>query len=190
MCNCVLPVTLNSTKVRHHHRIEDKQCEDEKQSKQSLTHEQPNKVTISNSTPSRTSSPASASSGLRRGRSRTRRPLPPPSPLINCSPSSWCLKFEIFYCSLFILSNFILQKLLSNKQIRKATDLIFNWKLLLFILYHIQWGSDFIKYQKTCQESWTHGALLVLSRDDPPWIIMYRRNEKVHKNCISKEKEI
>ncbi|KAK2432386.1 deSI protein [Trifolium repens] len=88
MCNCVLPVTLNSTKVRHHHRIEDKQCEDEKQSKQSLTHEQPNKVTISNSTPSRTSSPASTSSGLRRGRSRTRRTLPPPSPLINCSPSS------------------------------------------------------------------------------------------------------
>ncbi|CAJ2656364.1 unnamed protein product [Trifolium pratense] len=87
ICNCVLPVTLNSTKVRHHHRIEDKQCEHVKHSKQT-TSEQPNKVTISNSTPSTTSSPASTSSGLRRGRSRTRRRLPPPSPLINCSPSS------------------------------------------------------------------------------------------------------
>ncbi|XP_004515519.1 deSI-like protein At4g17486 [Cicer arietinum] len=79
MCNCVLPVTLNSTKVRHH-RIEDKQCEGEKQT---LTSE-PNKVIVSNST---SSSPAS-SSGLRRGRSRTRRALPPPSPLIIGSSSS------------------------------------------------------------------------------------------------------
>jgi len=86
MCNCVLPVTLNSTKVRHHHhRIEDKQCEDDKQLKQALTSE-PNKVNVSSSTPSRASSPASSSSGLRRGRSRTRRP--PPSPLIIASPSS------------------------------------------------------------------------------------------------------
>ncbi|CAK8574587.1 unnamed protein product [Lathyrus sativus] len=88
VCNCVLPVTLNSTKVRHHHRIEDKQCEEEKQIKQALTSES-NKVTVSNSTPSASSSPAaSTSSGLRRGRSRTRRALPPPSPLIITSSSS------------------------------------------------------------------------------------------------------
>ncbi|KAJ1429177.1 PPPDE putative peptidase domain [Sesbania bispinosa] len=78
LCNCVLPVTLNSTKVRHH-RIEDKQCEGEKQA---LTSE-PNKLAASNST----SSPAS-SSGLRRGRSRNRRALPPSSPLIIESSSS------------------------------------------------------------------------------------------------------
>lgn len=81
MCNCVLPVTVNSTKVRHH-RIEEKQCEGEKQA---LTSE-PKKLTVSNSTSS-SSSPASGS-GLRRGRSRTRRALPPSSPLIIQSSSS------------------------------------------------------------------------------------------------------
>lgn len=77
-------MTLNSTKVRHHHRIEDKQqqCEGEKQA---LTSE-PNKLTASNSTSS-SSSPA-YTSGLRRGRSRTRRALPPSSPLIVESSNS------------------------------------------------------------------------------------------------------
>ncbi|CAL0335261.1 unnamed protein product [Lupinus luteus] len=82
--NCVLPVTLNSTKVIHH-RIEDKQiqCEGDKQTLTSNS----NKVTASNSTSSSTSSPASSSGALRRGRSRTRRPIPPPSPLIIESSS-------------------------------------------------------------------------------------------------------
>ncbi|TKY64613.1 DeSI protein [Spatholobus suberectus] len=79
LCNCVLPVTLNSTKVRHH-RIEDKQCEGEKQALAS----EPNKLSASNSTSSNSSSPA----GMRRGRSRTRRALPPSSPLIIGSSSS------------------------------------------------------------------------------------------------------
>lgn len=79
MCNCVLPVTLNSTKVRHH-RIEDKHCEGEKEA---LTSE-PNKFSASNSTSSKSSSPV----GVRRGRSRTRRALPPSSPLIIGNSSS------------------------------------------------------------------------------------------------------
>ncbi|KAG5000896.1 hypothetical protein AAZX31_08G213600 [Glycine max] len=74
MCNCVLPVTLNSTKVRHH-KIEDKQCEEEKQALAS----EPKKLNSSNS---------SSPKGLRRGRSRTRRALPPSSPLIIGSSSS------------------------------------------------------------------------------------------------------
>ncbi|KAE9621293.1 hypothetical protein Lal_00023560 [Lupinus albus] len=79
--NCVLPVTLNSTKVIHH-RIEDKQMQSDGD-KQVLTNDS-NNVTTSDST----SSPAASSSGaLRRGRSRTRRPLPPPSPL-NIESSS------------------------------------------------------------------------------------------------------
>ncbi|ESW07795.1 hypothetical protein PHAVU_010G159700 [Phaseolus vulgaris] len=69
LCNCVLPVTLNSTKVRHH-RMEEKQCEGEKEALAS----EGKKLSAPNSTPS----PARG----RRGRSRTRRPLPPPSPLI------------------------------------------------------------------------------------------------------------
>lgn len=83
MCNCVLPVTLNSTKVRHH-RIDDKPCESEKKK---LTSEQ-NGVTSSNSSSSSSSSPSGAT--LRRGRSRTRRALPPSSPLIlDSSTTSW-----------------------------------------------------------------------------------------------------
>ncbi|XP_027344786.1 deSI-like protein At4g17486 isoform X1 [Abrus precatorius] len=84
LCNCVLPVTLNSTKVRHH-RIEEKQCEGEKQA---LTKE-PNKLIGSNSTSSTsTSSSPASTSGVRRGRSRTRRALAPSSPLIvGSSPS-------------------------------------------------------------------------------------------------------
>ncbi|KAI4329385.1 hypothetical protein L6164_021653 [Bauhinia variegata] len=76
LCNCVLPVTLNSTKVRHH-RLEEKACEAEKQA---VTNDSNKQITASNA------SPWSSSSGLRRGRSRTRRALPPSSPLIRtCS---------------------------------------------------------------------------------------------------------
>ena len=84
LCNCVLPVTLNSTRVRHHQRIEDKQCEGEKQVSTSDT----NKLPCSNSTSSSSSSPPPSTSVLRRGRSRTRRPRPPSSPLIPASSSS------------------------------------------------------------------------------------------------------
>ncbi|PON79850.1 hypothetical protein PanWU01x14_010820 [Parasponia andersonii] len=79
MCNCVLPVTLNSTRVGHH-RIEDKPLEGEKKT---LTIES-NVLTSSNS-PSSSSSPATTT---RRGRSRTRRPLPPSSPLVVSSSAS------------------------------------------------------------------------------------------------------
>lgn len=79
MCNCVLPVTLNSTKVRHH-RIDDKPIEGEKKK---LTIES-NVLTSSNS-----SSSSSPTTTTRRGRSRTRRPLPPSSPLVVSSSASW-----------------------------------------------------------------------------------------------------
>ncbi|OIW16948.1 hypothetical protein TanjilG_08338 [Lupinus angustifolius] len=88
LCNCILPVTLSSTKVRHH-KIEDKQiqCKGETQV---LTNES-NKVTPSNSISSSTSSPTTTNSGReRRGRSRSRRrrPVPPSSPLIVESSTS------------------------------------------------------------------------------------------------------
>ncbi|KAL5576101.1 hypothetical protein UlMin_017800 [Ulmus minor] len=81
MCNCVLPVTLNSTKVVHH-RIDEKPMEGEKKKPPS---EEPNAVTGSNSSSSTSSSPCTT---IRRGRSRTRRPRPPPSPLIVGSSAS------------------------------------------------------------------------------------------------------
>ncbi|XP_059458886.1 deSI-like protein At4g17486 [Corylus avellana] len=79
LCNCVLPVTLNSTKVGHH-RIEDKSCEEEKKK---ITSD--SKRVTSNSSSSSSSSPSSTS--IRRGRSRSRRALPPTSPLILSSSS-------------------------------------------------------------------------------------------------------
>ncbi|KAL5574489.1 hypothetical protein UlMin_016188 [Ulmus minor] len=81
MCNCVLPVTLNSTKVVHH-RIDEKPTEGEKKKPPS---EEPNAVTGSNSSSSTSSSPCTT---IRRGRSRTRRPRPPPSPVIVGSSAS------------------------------------------------------------------------------------------------------
>lgn len=107
LCNCVLPVTLNSTKVRHH-RMEEKPCEGEKEA-----------LASEGKKPTSTPSPARG----RRGRSRTRRPLPPPSPLIVGS-SSWS--------SFFFLIWPITEKLLDR---RKATDWILNLKLFFFILY-------------------------------------------------------
>uniref|UniRef100_A0A2N9IDV3 PPPDE domain-containing protein n=1 Tax=Fagus sylvatica TaxID=28930 RepID=A0A2N9IDV3_FAGSY len=71
--------TLNSTKVRHH-RIEEKPCEEEKKK---ITSDS-NRFNSSNSSSSSSSSP---SNGIRRGRSRSRRALPPSSPLILSSSS-------------------------------------------------------------------------------------------------------
>ncbi|KAK4269465.1 hypothetical protein QN277_022619 [Acacia crassicarpa] len=114
LCKCVLPVAINSTKVRHH-RIEDKQCEEEKQvvpssttrsipigtfdkigtitiqrsSSASETNNN-NKMTPSNSTssPSSSSPASSTSSATRRGRSSIARPdLPPPPSSSPCSNS-------------------------------------------------------------------------------------------------------
>ncbi|KAK9229629.1 hypothetical protein WN944_022592 [Citrus x changshan-huyou] len=80
-CNCVLPATLNSTRVRHH-RIEGRAEEGEKKK---LTSES-NRFTSSNSSSSSSSSPSGTQT---RGRSRTRsrRALAPASPLI-LGPSS------------------------------------------------------------------------------------------------------
>lgn len=82
-CNCVLPATLNSTRVRHH-RIEGKADEGEKKK---LTSES-NRFTSSNSSSSSSSSPSGTQT---RGRSRTRsrRALAPASPLILGPSSSW-----------------------------------------------------------------------------------------------------
>lgn len=117
LCNCVLPVTLNSTKVRHH-RMEEKPCEGEKEALASEGKK-------SNSSPS----PARG----RRGRSRTRRSLPPPSPLIVGS-SSWSSSWmpKIFFSFFSFLIWPITVKLLDR---RKATDWILSLKLFFFILY-------------------------------------------------------
>ncbi|XP_044486500.1 deSI-like protein At4g17486 [Mangifera indica] len=79
-CNCILPATLNSTKIRNH-RIEDKVYEGEKKTSTSES----NRFTSSNSSSSSSSSPSRTQF---RGRSRTRRALPPSSPLILGSSSS------------------------------------------------------------------------------------------------------
>ncbi|KAJ4718606.1 DeSI-like protein [Melia azedarach] len=79
LCNCVLPATLNSTRVRHH-RIEDKVEEGDKKK---LTCES-NRFTSSNSSSSSSSSPQVRG----RSRSRTRRSLAPSSPFILGSSSS------------------------------------------------------------------------------------------------------
>ncbi|KAL6144910.1 hypothetical protein ACLB2K_055600 [Fragaria x ananassa] len=81
LCNCVLPVTLNSTKVRHHRIDEKADEEDEKK----LTSQANNVGISSTSCSSASSSPACTTT--HRGRSRTRRPLPPSSPLIVGSSS-------------------------------------------------------------------------------------------------------
>ncbi|XP_023549100.1 deSI-like protein At4g17486 isoform X1 [Cucurbita pepo subsp. pepo] len=78
LCNCVLPVTLNSTRIRHHNRIEDKVVTME--TKKELTNE-------STKTPS-SDSTSSPSSAVCRGRTRTRRAPPPCSPLPSHSLSS------------------------------------------------------------------------------------------------------
>ncbi|XP_038899104.1 deSI-like protein At4g17486 [Benincasa hispida] len=82
LCNCVLPVTLNSTRIRHHNRIEDKVITME--TKKELTSES-TKTSSSNSSSSATSSPSLT---FPRGRSRTRRAPPPSSPLFSHSSSS------------------------------------------------------------------------------------------------------
>ncbi|XP_039004657.1 deSI-like protein At4g17486, partial [Hibiscus syriacus] len=81
-CNCVLPVTLSSTKVRHH-RIEDKSCEGETKK---LTNDS-NRFT-SSSTSSSSSSPSTTTESQNRGRSQSRPSVPPSSPLILAPQSS------------------------------------------------------------------------------------------------------
>ncbi|GKV45399.1 hypothetical protein SLEP1_g52483 [Rubroshorea leprosula] len=80
-CNCVLPATLNTTKIQNN-RIEGKPCDDGEKKK--LTSDS-NRFTSSNSSSSSNSSPSSTQV---RGRSRNRRALPPSSPLILGSSSS------------------------------------------------------------------------------------------------------
>ncbi|KAI9197751.1 hypothetical protein LWI28_003705 [Acer negundo] len=86
LCNCVLPVTLNSTKIQHH-RIEDKPCEGEK--KKLTSESESNRFASSNSSSSSSSSPYSA---VKRGRSRSRQralaPSPRTPPMILGSSSS------------------------------------------------------------------------------------------------------
>ena len=89
MCNCVLPVTLNSTKVRHNNKIGDNNDKPLEGEKKRLTSESNNGLNSSNSPSSSSSSPSTVTTTTRRGRSRTRRALPPSSPLIVGSSSSW-----------------------------------------------------------------------------------------------------
>ncbi|KAJ9178950.1 hypothetical protein P3X46_010792 [Hevea brasiliensis] len=77
LCNCVLPANLNSTRVQHH-KMEEKVDETEKK-----------KLTSESNRFSRNSSNSSSPSGNQirgRSRSRSRRALPPSSPLISSSP--------------------------------------------------------------------------------------------------------
>ncbi|XP_022153427.1 deSI-like protein At4g17486 [Momordica charantia] len=86
ICNCVLPATLNSTKFGQN-RVKKKTSEEEEEEEEKKKKESPivqtAEIAASNSSSSSSSSPTI----LRRGRSRTRRPRPPPSPLIPTSNS-------------------------------------------------------------------------------------------------------
>ncbi|KAL3736878.1 hypothetical protein ACJRO7_025762 [Eucalyptus globulus] len=81
LCNCVLPASLNTTKVRHH-KVEDKTPDGEKMKLRNGS----SKICSSNSS---SNSSSSSPSGTTRGRSRSRsrRTQPPSSPLIIRSPS-------------------------------------------------------------------------------------------------------
>ncbi|KAG7018383.1 DeSI-like protein [Cucurbita argyrosperma subsp. argyrosperma] len=92
ICNCVLPATLNSTKFGQNRaqkkRGEEKQEEEEeeeKKKKELARRIQTAEISASNSSSS--SSSSSSTTTLRRGRSRTRRPRLPASPLIPTSSS-------------------------------------------------------------------------------------------------------
>ncbi|KAI8020552.1 DeSI-like protein [Camellia lanceoleosa] len=80
LCNCVIPVSIKSTKVGHH-RIEDKICEEDKIKLRSGSNRFTS--TSSNSSSSSLSSPASATTS-----SRNRRSVLPSSPLNMGHPSS------------------------------------------------------------------------------------------------------
>ncbi|XP_022980803.1 deSI-like protein At4g17486 [Cucurbita maxima] len=89
ICNCVLPATLNSTKFGQNRaqkkRGEEKQEEEEEEKKKELARRiQTAEISASNSS---SSSSSSSTTTLRRGRSRTRRPRLPASPLIPTSSS-------------------------------------------------------------------------------------------------------
>ncbi|KAF5931587.1 hypothetical protein HYC85_027758 [Camellia sinensis] len=79
-CNCIIPVSLNSTKVRHH-RIEDKVCEGDKKKLRSGSKRF---ASSSNSSSSSSSSPPKAT----RSSSRKKHSVLPSSPLIVGPPSS------------------------------------------------------------------------------------------------------
>ncbi|CAL5361597.1 unnamed protein product [Camellia sinensis] len=79
-CNCIIPVSLNSTKVRHH-RIEDKVCEGDKKKLRSGSKRF---TSSSNSSSSSSSSPPKAT----RSSSRKKHSVLPSSPLIVGPPSS------------------------------------------------------------------------------------------------------
>ncbi|KAF8041775.1 hypothetical protein BT93_A0393 [Corymbia citriodora subsp. variegata] len=79
LCNCVLPASLNTTKVRHH-KVEEKTPDGEKMKLRNGS----SKICSSNSS---SNSSSSSPSRTTRGRSRSRRTQPPSSPLIIRSPS-------------------------------------------------------------------------------------------------------
>ncbi|XP_075490768.1 deSI-like protein At4g17486 [Primulina tabacum] len=76
LCQCIIPVNLNTTKVSHH-RIEDKQCEVEKKKLRSHSNRFSN--SSSNSSSSSSCSPPLATS-ITDSLSRSRSPLPKSSP--------------------------------------------------------------------------------------------------------------
>ncbi|XP_059643914.1 deSI-like protein At4g17486 [Cornus florida] len=80
-CNCVIPASLNSTRVRHH-QIKDKPHEEDKKKLRSRSNRFPSS---SNSSSSSSSSPPVATATKS---SRSRRSHPPSSPLILGPPSS------------------------------------------------------------------------------------------------------
>lgn len=96
-CNCIVPVSLNTTKVGHHHIIEDKTCDEEKTKLRSGSNRYNNNNNNNNASCNLSRSPSSSPperTGRMRSRSRNRSAQPPPSsPLVVVvtATSSWIL---------------------------------------------------------------------------------------------------
>lgn len=91
MCNCVLPATINGTKLGNNRINQDKSCEEETEKKKLTSVSNRERSTIATTS---SSSSSSSPSVQVRGRSRKRRPrsMQPSSPLVLGSSSVW-LKF-------------------------------------------------------------------------------------------------
>lgn len=98
-CNCIVPVSLNTTKVGHHTIEEKVCCEEEKTKLRSRSNRySDNNTNNNNNTSSNTSPPSPSPERRGRSRSRTRtrnahshahpQPPPPPSPLVIVTSTS------------------------------------------------------------------------------------------------------
>lgn len=105
MCNCVLPATINATKLGNNRINQEKSCEAEETEKKKLRSGSSRENSTTIDTPSSSSSSPSVQV---RGRSRKRRPraMHPSSPVILGSSTVWF--------ALFVKKSFFFSKICSS----------------------------------------------------------------------------